>query len=158
MDFQKTHQDLSQAEFVKLIAANVNKKNPVLRHGPNPNLHMRITAALESFRQLSEKIFYEVEEELGGYIVQGKSFPDFVSAVEYSKANRLPDGSVQSVWNWQKEPDKYTKHPKMQNLRKVIKANIQKTLDDLAIPINIITIEHDKNMAPTFDVNVITGK
>ena len=158
MDFQKTHQDLSQAEFVKLIAANVNKKNPVLRHGPNPNLHMRITAALESFRQLSEKIFYEVEEELGGYIVQGKSFPDFVSAVEYSKANRLPDGSVQSVWNWQKEPDKYTKHPKMQNLRKVIKANIQKTLDDLAIPINIITIEHDKNMAPTFDVNVTTGK
>jgi len=158
MDFQKTHQDLSQAEFMKLIAANVNKKNPVLRHGPNPNLHMRITAALESFRQLSEKIFYEVEEELGGYIVQGKSFPDFVSAVEYSKANRLPDGSVQSVWNWQKEPDKYTKHPKMQNLRKVIKANIQKTLDDLAIPINIITIEHDKNMAPTFDVNVITGK
>ena len=158
MDFQKTHQDLSQAEFVKLIAANVNKKNPVLRHGPNPNLHMRITAALESFRQLSEKIFYEVEEELGGYIVQGKSFPDFVSAVEYSKANRLPDGSVQSVWNWQKEPDKYTKHPKMQNLRKVIKANIQKTLDDLAIPINIITIEHDKNMAPTFDVNVATGK
>ena len=158
MDFQKTHQDLSQAEFMKLIAANVNKKNPVLRHGPNPNLHMRITAALESFRQLSEKIFYEVEEELGGYIVQGKSFPDFVSAVEYSKANRLPDGSVQSVWNWQKEPDKYTKHPKMQNLRKVIKANIQKTLDDLAIPINIITIEHDKNMAPTFDVNVATGK
>ena len=158
MDFQKTHQDLSQAEFVKLIAANVNKKNPVLRHGPNPNLHMRITAALESFRQLSEKIFYEVEEELGGYIVQGKSFPDFVSAVEYSKANRLPDGSVQSVWNWQKEPDKYTKHPKMQNLRKVIKKNLQKTLDDLAIPINIITIEHDKNMAPTFDVNVITGK
>ena len=158
MDFQKTHQDLSQAEFVKLIAANVNKKNPVLRHGPNPNLHMRITAALESFRQLSEKIFYEVEEELGGYIVKGKSFPDFVSAVEYSKANRLPDGSVQSVWNWQKEPDKYTKHPKMQNLRKVIKANIQKTLDDLAIPINIITIEHDKNMAPTFDVNVATGK
>ena len=158
MDFQKTHQDLSQAEFVKLIAANVNKKNPVLRHGPNPNLHMRITAALESFRQLSEKIFYEVEEELGGYIVQGKSFPDFVSAVEYSKANRLPDGSVQSVWNWQKEPDKYTKHPKMQNLRKVIKKNLQKTLDDLAIPINIITIEHDKNMAPTFDVNVATGK
>ena len=119
---------------------------------------MRITAALESFRQLSEKIFYEVEEELGGYIVQGKSFPDFVSAVEYSKANRLPDGSVQSVWNWQKEPDKYTKHPKMQNLRKVIQKNLQKTLDDLAIPINIITIEHDKNMAPTFDVNVITGK
>ena len=158
MDFQKTHQDLSQAEFVKLIAANVNKKNPVLRHGPNPNLHMRITAALESFRQLSEKIFYEVEEELGGYIVQGKQFPDFVSAVEYSKANRLPDGSVQSVWNWQKEPDKYTKHPKMQNLRKVIKKNLQKTLDDLAIPINIITIEHDKNMAPTFDVNVATGK
>ena len=153
----KTLQDLSQAEFIRLVADQAKTK--LAKHPDrSQNLHMRITAVFESFRQISHNIFYEVEEELGGYIVQGKQFPDFVSAVEYAKANRLPESSVQSVWNWQKEPDKYTKHPKMQNLRKVIKKNLQKTLDDLAIPINIITIEHDKNMAPTFDVNVITGK
>ena len=153
----KTRQDLSQAEFIRLVA---DQAKTVLADRPadSQDLHMRITAAFESFRQISHNIFYEVEEELGGYIVQGKQFPDFVSAVEYAKANRLPEGSVQSVWNWQTEPDRYTKHPKMQNLRRVIKDNIQKTLDDLMIPITIITIEHDKNMAPTFDVNTDTDK
>ena len=153
----KTIQDLSQAEFVRLVADQAKTK---LADRPevSQDLQMRITAVFESFRQISHNIFYEVEEELGGYIVQGKQFPDFVSAVEYAKANRLPEGSVQSVWNWQTEPDKYTKHPKMQNLRKVIKENLQKILDVYNIPITIITIEHDKNMAPTFDVNTDTDK
>ena len=153
----KTLQDLSQAEFVRLVADQAKTK---LADRPevSQDLQMRITAVFESFRQISHNIFYEVEEEMGGYIVQGKQFPDFVSAVEYAKANRLPEGSVQSVWNWQTEPDKYTKHPKMQNLRKVIKENLQKILDVYNIPITIITIEHDKNMAPTFDVNTDTDK
>ena len=153
----KTLQDLSQAEFVRLVADQAKTK---LADRPevSQDLQMRITAVFESFRQISHNIFYEVEEELGGYIVQGKQFPDFVSAVEYAKANRLPEGSVQSVWNWQTEPDKYTKHPKMQSLRKVIKENLQKILDVYNIPITIITIEHDKNMAPTFDVNTDTDK
>ena len=153
----KTLQDLSQAEFIRLVADQAKTK---LANRPDrsQDLHMRITAAFESFREISHNIFYEVEEELGGYIVQGKQFPDFVSAVEYAKANRLPDGSVQSVWNWQKEPDKYTKHPKMQNLRNIIEENLQNILDVYNIPITIITIEHDKNMAPTFDVNTDTDK
>ena len=153
----KTLQDLSQAEFIRLVADQAKTK---LADRPevSQDLQMRITAVFESFRQISHNIFYEVEEELGGYIVQGKQFPDFVSAVEYAKANRLPEGSVQSVWNWQTEPDKYTKHPKMQSLRKVIKENLQKILDVYNIPITIITIEHDKNMAPTFDVNTDTDK
>ena len=153
----KTLQDLSQAEFIRLVADQAKTK---LADRPevSQDLQMRITAVFESFRQISHNIFYEVEEELGGYIVQGKPFPDFVSAVEYAKANRLPEGSVQSVWNWQTEPDKYTKHPKMQSLRKVIKENLQKILDVYNIPITIITIEHDKNMAPTFDVNTDTDK
>ena len=153
----KTIQDLSQAEFIRLVADQAKTK---LADRPevSQDLQMRITAVFESFRQISHNIFYEVEEELGGYIVQGKQFPDFVSAVEYAKANRLPEGSVQSVWNWQTEPDKYTKHPKMQSLRKVIKENLQKILDVYNIPITIITIEHDKNMAPTFDVNTDTDK
>ena len=153
----KTIQDLSQAEFIRQVA---NASKTYLANMPerSQDLQMRITAAFESFREISHNIFYEVEEELGGYIVQGKQFPDFVSAVEYAKANRLPEGSVQSVWNWQTEPDKYTKHPKMQSLRKVIKENLQKILDVYNIPITIITIEHDKNMAPTFDVNTDTDK
>ena len=153
----KTIQDLSQAEFIRLVA---DQAKTVLADKPagSQDLQMRITAAFESFREISHNIFYEVEEEMGGYTVQGKPFPDFVSAVEYAKANRLPDGSVQSVWNWQKEPDKYTKHPKMQNLRRIIKENLQNTLDANNIPITIITIEHDKNMAPTFDVNTDTDK
>ena len=153
----KTLQDLSQAEFIRLVADQAKTK---LADRPevSQDLQMRITAAFESFREISHNIFYEVEEEMGGYIVQGKQFPDFVSAVEYAKANRLPEGSVQSVWNWQTEPDKYTKHPKMQSLRKIIKENLQKILDVYNIPITIITIEHDKNMAPTFDVNTDTDK
>ena len=153
----KTIQDLSQAEFIRQVA---DASKTYLANNPagSQDLHMRITAAFESFRQISHDIFYEVEEEQGGYIVQGKQFPNFVRAVEYAKANRLPEGSVQSVWNWQKEPDKYTKHPKMQRLRKIIMDNLQKTLDDHDIPITIITIEHDKNMAPTFDINTDTDK
>ena len=153
----KTIQDLSQAEFIRQVA-DASRTHLANDPAGSQDLQMRITAAFESFREISHNIFYEVEEELGGYIVQGKQFPDFVSAVEYAKANRLPEGSVQSVWNWQTEPDKYTKHPKMQSLRKIIKENLQKILDVYNIPITIITIEHDKNMAPTFDVNTDTDK
>jgi len=153
----KTIQDLSQAEFIRQVA-DASRTHLANDPAGSQDLHMHITAIFESLREISHNIFYEVEEELGGYIVQGKQFPDFVSAVEYAKANRLPEGSVQSVWNWQTEPDKYTKHPKMQSLRKIIKENLQKILDVYNIPITIITIEHDKNMAPTFDINTDTDK
>ena len=115
-------------------------------------------ATMQAYQDKSQDIFYEVEEEKGGYIVQGKPFPDFVSAVEYAKRKRLPGGSVQSVWNWREDPKGYTQHPDMIRLKEFIKDKLQQVLDSANIPIYIIHMDQDDEMAPQFRLNLNTNE
>ena len=115
-------------------------------------------ATMQAYQDKSQDIFYEVEEEKGGYIVQGKPFPDFVSAVEYAKRKRLPGGSVQSVWNWREDPKGYTQHPNMIRLKEFIKDKLQQILDSANIPIYIIHMDQDDEMRPQFRLNLNTNE
>ena len=67
--------------------------------GGSKEVGVKMLAAFKFFQKQSEENFYDIEEQMGGYVVQGKKFKDIVSAVQYAKYQGIGNGSVQSVWN-----------------------------------------------------------
>lgn len=119
--------------------------NHVQELGGSKEVGVKILAAFQFFQKESEDLFYQVEEEKGGYVVDGKQFKDFVSAVQYAKSKGLGNGSVKSVWDWRKDPKGYTQHPAMVQLRKFIQDRLQQTLNDGDVPIHIIHFDQDED-------------
>ena len=127
--------------------------------GGSKEVGVKILAAFQFFQKESEDIFYQVEEEKGGYVVDGKQFKDFVSAVQYAKSKGLDlKRSVKSVWDWRKDPKGYTQHPAMVQLRKFIQDRLQQTLNDGKVPIHIIHFDQDEEMRPLFRLNLKTDE
>ena len=144
----KTTDYVDQKEFV----------THVQELGGSKEVGVKMLAAFKFFQKQSEENFYDIEEQMGGYVVQGKKFKDFVSAVQYAKSQGLGDGSVQSVWNWKEDPKSYTQSPEMVNLRKFVQDRLQQTLNDGEVPIHIIHFDQDDEMRPLFRLNLNTNE
>ena len=111
---------LTEPQLAQVVAGTMSNTNR-----GNPDVPLKLATALKTFQTMSEHIFYSVEEEAGGYLVKDrigptKKFPTFKSAVEFAQRSGLPGGSVQSVWNWRRDPKKFTQDQRMRNLRQAL--------------------------------------
>mgnify|MGYP001448431243 CR=1 FL=1 len=98
--------------------------------GGSREVVIKMATALQFFQKKAEQFFYEIEQEKGG----------------------------ESVWQWKKDPKGYTQHPKMVQLRKFLQDNLQQSLNDGNVPIQIIHIDHAESMAPVFRLNLNTNE
>ena len=135
-------------ELAKLITQN----------GGTDNTLGKLGGIMKLYQQRAKDLFYMIEEEKGGYTVNGKPFPDFVSANEYRKYQGLGDGTVKSVWDWRSDPAAYTRHPLVVKTQNSTKDAIQMVLDQANVHIHIIHFDQDKEMRPQFRLNLNTNE
>lgn len=135
-------------ELAKLITQN----------GGTDNTLGKLGGIMKLYQQRAKDLFYMIEEEKGGYTVNGKPFPDFVSANEYRKYQGLGDGTVKSVWDWRSDPAAYTRHPLVVKTQNSTKDAIQMVLNQANVHIHIIHFDQDKEMRPQFRLNLNTNE